>query len=186
VARLIASGITSLDGYIEDENGKFDWSVPSEEVHAFVNDRERSVGTYLYGRRLYETMSAWESMHDRPGMPAAALDYAQLWQAADKLVYSTTLQAPATAKTRIERVFDPAAVRALKEAARADVSVGGPELAAHAFRAGLVDEVQLYVTPVVVGGGKPFLPRGAGFGLSLVSEHRFANGVLHLRYETVR
>jgi dihydrofolate reductase len=180
MAKLVYTAITSLDGYIEDEDGSFDWSAPDEDVHAFVNDLERPIGTYLYGRRLYETMVYWETA------PADShpveLDYARVWQSADKVVYSTTLQATASARTRIERTFDPDAVRALKEAATADLSVGGADLAADAFRAGLVDEVGLFLNPVVVGGGKRALPDGVRLDLELRSEHRFANGVIYLRY----
>ncbi|HEY5888969.1 MAG TPA: dihydrofolate reductase family protein [Acidimicrobiales bacterium] len=180
MAKLIYTAITSLDGYIEDEDGSFDWSAPDEDVHAFVNDLERPIGTCLYGRRLYETMVYWET-------PAAdshpvELDYARIWQAADKVVYSTTLQETASARTRIERTFDPDAVRALKEAAGADLSVGGADLAADAFRARLVDEVRLFLNPVLIGGGKRALPDGVRLDLELRGEHRFANGVIFLRY----
>ena len=159
MARLIYSTIASLDGYVEDESGKFDWAMPSEEVHAFVNDLERPIGTYLYGRRMYETMVFWESP---PGLAAESpvfQDFAELWQAADKIVYSRTLSAAASARTRIEREFDAEAVRRLKASAARDISVGGPDLAAHAIRAGLVDEYHLFVTPVLVGGGKRSFPR---------------------------
>ncbi|WP_436519958.1 dihydrofolate reductase family protein [Actinoplanes sp. HUAS TT8] len=183
MARLICTGITSLDGYINDEQGNFDWSVPDEEVHSFVNDLERPIGTYLYGRRLYEVMRFWEDAQVRPDSSPAAIDYAQLWRAAEKIVYSTTLEAATTARTRIERSFDPKAVQALKDAADRDLSVGGPHLAAHAFRAGLVDEVQLFVSPVVVGGGTRFLPSGVRLDLKLAEQRRFANGVVYLRYQ---
>jgi dihydrofolate reductase len=180
VARLIYTAITSLDGYIEDEDGSFDWSAPDEDVHAFVNDLERPIGTYLCGRRLYETMVYWET--PPADSSPVELDYARVWQAADKVVYSTTLQETASARTRIERAFDPDAVRALKDAANADLSVGGADLAAEAFRAGLVDEVRLFLNPVVVGGGKRALPDGVRLDLELRTEHRFANGVMYLRY----
>jgi dihydrofolate reductase len=179
VAKLICTGITSLDGYIEDESGSFDWSAPSEEVHAFVNDLERPIGTYLYGRRLYEVMVYWETVNEGP---AVERDYARVWQAADKIVYSSTLPAVSSARTRIERTFDAAAVRKLKESADRDLSIGGPGLAAHALRAGLVDEVQMLVNPMIVGGGKPFLPVGWRTGLELLDERRFTDGVVYLRY----
>jgi dihydrofolate reductase len=182
VARLICTGITSLDGYINDEQGNFDWSAPDEEVHAFVNDLERPVGTYLYGRRLYEVMRFWENAHTLPDPSPVMLDYAQIWQAAEKVVYSTSLEAVTTARTRIERTFDPKAVQALKDTADRDLSVGGPHLAAHAFQAGLVDEVQLFISPVSVGGGTRFLPSGVRLDLRLAEQRRFANGVVYLRY----
>lgn len=182
MARLIYTGITSLDGYIADENGKFDWSAPDEDVHAFVNDLERPIGTYLYGRSLYEVMVYWETAHTEPDQPPFVLDYATVWQAADKVVYSTTLESVTSARTRIERTFDPQTVRAMKDAADRDLSVGGPVLAAHAFRAGLVDEVHVFVSPVVVGGGKQFLPDKVRLNLELVEERRFRNGVVFLQY----
>lgn len=184
MARLICTGITSLDGYINDEQGNFDWSAPDEEVHAFVNDLERPIGTYLYGRRLYEVMRFWEDAHTQPDAGPVFLDYAQLWQAAEKIVYSSSLEAATTARTRVERTFDPKAVQALKDTADRDLSVGGPHLAAHAFRAGLVDEVQLFISPVAVGGGTRFLPDGVRLDLKLVEQQRFANGVVYLRYHT--
>ena len=182
MGKLICTAITSLDGYIADEKGEFDWAAPDGEVHAFVNDLERPVGTYLYGRRLYETMVYWETAPAGPDQPPVVADYARLWQAADKIVYSTTLTAVRSARTRVERTFDPDAVRALKDSAARDLSIGGPTLAAHAFRAGLVDEVRLFVTPVVVGGGTPFLPERLRFGLRTLDEHRFGGGVVYLRY----
>ena len=182
MAKLIYTAITSLDGYIEDEDGSFDWSAPDEDVHAFVNDLERRIGTYLYGRRLYETMVYWETAP--ADSPAVELNYARVWRSADKVVYSTSLQETASARTRIERTFDPDAIRAMKEAANADLSVGGAELAAHAFRARLVDEVRLLLNPVVVGGGKRALPDGARLDLELLDERRFASGVVYLRYAT--
>jgi dihydrofolate reductase len=182
MARLIYSAIASLDGYVADEDGRFDWSAPDEEVHAFVNDAERPVGTYLYGRRMYDVMAVWETMPDGPDEHPAIRDYAAIWRAADKVVYSRTLEAPRTPRTRIERDFDPAAVRAMKEAAAADLSVGGPELAAQALRAGLVDEVHLFLSPIVVGGGNPALPSGLRVALDLLDERRFANGVVHVAY----
>jgi dihydrofolate reductase len=190
MAELICTGIVSLDGYIADEDGVFDWSAPDEEVHAFVNDLVRPIGTHLYGRRLYEVMLYWETFDrpeesGRPGQPDhpdVELDYARVWRSADKIVYSTTLQAPSSARTRIERSFDPDAVRALKATADRDLAIGGAELAGHAFRAGLVDEVDLFMSPVVVGGGTRFWPDGVRFGLSLVQQRRFGNGVVYLRY----
>src|SRR5690348_17039685 len=184
MARLIYSAIASLDGYVADEDGRFDWSAPDEEVHAFVNDAERPIGTYLYGRRMYDVMAVWETMPDGPDEPPVIHDYAAIWRAADKVVYSRTLDAPRTPRTRIEREFDPSAVRALKDAAAADLSIGGSELAGHALRAGLVDEVGLFLSPVVVGGGTPALPAGLRLGLELIDERRFANGVVHVRYAT--
>ena len=186
MATLTYPAITSLDGYIEDETGGFGWAEPDEEVHAFVNDQERSVGTHLCGRRLYEVMVAWEHPDDFAGDSAVLRDYAAIWQAADKVVYSRTLAEPGSARTRIERDFDPAAVRALVERADRDVSIGGAELAATALRAGLVDEVVLYLFPVLVGGGKPALPAGVRAGLELLDERRFRGGAVHLRYRVVR
>jgi dihydrofolate reductase len=179
VAKLIYSAITSLDGYVADEDGNFGWAEPDEEVHTFVNDVERPVGTYLYGRRMYETMVYWETAQlDAPYLR----DYADIWRAADKIVYSKTLDAVSSARTRIERDFDPETVRQLKASAERDVSVGGPELAAQAFEAGLVDECHLFLTPIVVGGGKQSLPDGVGLKLELLDERRFAGGVVHLHY----
>lgn len=181
VAQLAYTVIASLDGYVADSDGAFDWSMPDEEVHSFVNDLERPVGTYLYGRRLYEVMVAWETL-DVADEPEVMRDYAQLWQAAEKVVYSTTLEAVSSARTRIERQFDPGAIRRMKATAERDLSVGGPTLAAHALRAGLVDEVCLFVSPVVVGGGTPFMPNGVRLQLELLDERRFGNGVVFLRY----
>jgi dihydrofolate reductase len=182
MARLIYSVITSLDGYMEDEGGRFDWAVPDEEVHAFVNDLERAVGTYLYGRRMYEVMAGWETASTLPGQPPFMRDFAKLWQAADKIVYSRTLETVSSARTRIERDFDPDAIRQMKAAAGSDISVGGPGLAAQAIEAGLVDECHLLVAPIVLGGGKPSLPGGARLRLELLDERRFGNGVVHLHY----
>jgi dihydrofolate reductase len=182
--RLIYTAITSLDGYIEDEGGNFDWAAPDDEVHTFVNDLERPVGTYLYGRRMYEVMAAWETMHTLSGEPPVVHDFAEIWQAADKIVYSKTLETVSSARTRIERVFDPAAVRQMKATAGRDISVGGPDLAAQATKAGLVDEIHLFVTPIVLGGGKRALPDGVHMQLELLSERRFGNGVVHLHYRT--
>jgi dihydrofolate reductase len=184
MANLIYAALTSLDGYIEDEQGRFDWAMPDAEVHAFVNDLERPVGTHLYGRRMYETMAVWQTVGDEPGLPAAEADFAELWRALDKVVYSRTLDAVSTPRTRLEPGFDPEAVRRMKEAADRDISISGPGLAQHAFRAGLVDEVHLFVFPVVVGGGKPGLPREVRVDLELLDEQRFGNGVVHLHHRT--
>ena len=182
MAKLIYSGIMSLDGYVADEDGNFDWSAPDAEVHAFVNDLERPIGTYLYGRRMYEVMLSWETAHLVADQPAFVQDFTGIWQAADKVVYSTTLEKASTARTRIERRFDPESVRQLKEASTRDISVGGSHLAAQAIKAGLVDELHLVVTPIVVGGGTSFLPDHLGFELALLDERRFGNGVVHLHY----
>lgn len=184
MARLIYSAITSLDGYIADAEGNFDWAVPDEEVHAFVNDLERPIGTYLYGRRMYDVMVAWETMHTDADQPPFTRDFAAIWQAADKIVYSTTLEAVSSARTRIERHFAPAAIRQLKAHAGSDLSVGGPGLAAQALKAGLVDECHLFVSPIVVGGGTPSLPDQLRLPLELLEERRFGNGVVYLRYRT--
>jgi dihydrofolate reductase len=184
VAKLIYMTIASLDGYVADEEGTFEWAAPGEEVHAFVNDLERPIGTHLYGRRLYEVMIGWETMDTLPDRTPAVLDFAAIWQAADKVVYSRTLEAPSTARTRIEREFDPEAVRRMKASADSDISIGGPNLAAEAIRAGLVDEFHLLVHPIVIGGGTPSLPDGVRWGLELLDERRFANGVVHLHYRT--
>ena len=184
MAKLIYAAITSLDGYIEDDTGGFDWAVPDEEVHAFVNDLERPVGTYLYGRGMYETMAGWETDPDLAALSPHTADFAQIWQAADKVVYSTTLGAASTSRTRIERTFDPDQVRQMKASADRDLAVGGPGLAAHAFRAGLVDECHLFLVPVVVGGGKRSLPDHVRLDLDLLDERRFGNGTVHLRYRS--
>jgi dihydrofolate reductase len=182
MAKLIYSGIMSLDGYTADRDGNFDWSVPDEEVHTFVNEGQRDVGTYLYGRRLYEVMLAWEDPGAFAGEPPYVQEFAQLWKAADKVVYSRTLQNPASARTRIEREFSADAVSRLKTEAGQDLTVGGPELAASAIRAGLVDEFQMFVSPVAVGGGKRYLPHDVRLNLELLEERRFGNGVVFLRY----
>ena len=182
MAKLIYTAITSLDGYIEDDDGSFDWAVPDAEVHAFVNDLEGPVGTHLYGRRMYETMAVWQTVGDEPEVPAAEADFAEVWRGLDKVVYSRTLDSVWTPRTRLEREFDADAVRRMKDAATRDISVSGPELAQHAFRAGLVDEIHIFVFPVVVGGGKPGLPRDIRLDLELLDEQRFGNGVVHMRY----
>jgi len=184
VANLIYSTITSLDGYVADEDGNFDWAAPDEEVHAFVNDLERKVGSYLYGRRMYEVMRYWETAQAVTDPPTVEQDYAQIWRAADKVVYSRTLESVSSARTRIERDFDPEAVRRMKTQAERDISVGGPNLAAQALKAGLVDECYLFVTPVVVGGGKRSLPRNVRLELELLDERRFEGGVVYLHYST--
>jgi dihydrofolate reductase len=180
---LIYSTIASLDGYIADEDGKFDWAEPDEEVHSFVNDLQRPVGTYLYGRRTYDVMVAWETV-DTAGQPPYIQDFAEIWRAADKVVYSKTLETVSSARTRIERDFDPEAIRQLKAAAERDLTVSGPELATLAFKAGLVDELQLLVAPVVVGGGIRSLPDDVRLGLELLDERRFRNGTVYVRYRT--
>jgi dihydrofolate reductase len=182
LARLSYTAITSLDGYVADATGSWDWSVPDEEVHTFVNDLERPIGIHLYGRRLYEVLQAWETMDD----PAPAMrDYATLWRAAEKIVFSRTLDEVSSARTRIEREFAPEAVRALKDTADTDLGIGGPHLAAEALRAGLVDEVGLLVSPVVVGGGNPALPDDLRIDLELLDQRRFGNGVVYLRYRVL-
>lgn len=179
---LIYTGITSLDGFVNDAHGRFDWAAPSEEVHAFINDLEREVGTYLYGRRMYDVMSFWETPAPEVETSAVAGDYQRLWRAATKVVYSTTLDAVATDNTTIERVFDPELVADLVGRSDANTSIGGPHLAAHALRAGLVGELRMFLNPVAVGDGTPFLPAGLGLELELLDEQRFEGGVVHLRY----
>jgi dihydrofolate reductase len=178
---LIYSAIQSLDGYVADRDGGFGWAEPDEEVHSFVNDLEREVGTHLYGRRLYEVMTAWESM-TLAGQPAHIRDFAEIWGSADKVVYSRTLGSVSTARTRLEREFDPEAVREMKRTAGRDLIVGGPGLAAEAFRARLVDECQLFLAPVAVGGGTASLPTDVRVDLELLDERRFRSGLVHLRY----
>jgi dihydrofolate reductase len=185
MARLLYMAITSLDGYIADEGGGYDWAMPDDEVFGFVNDFERPVGTYLYGRRLYQEMTGWETMDANPGLSPLMLDFARIWQAADKIVYSRSLENVSTARTRLERDFDPAAVRAMKARSERDITVGGAELAAEAVRAALVDEIHLVISPVLVGGGKKALPGAVRLRLELLDERRFGNGVVHLRYRVV-
>jgi dihydrofolate reductase len=182
VARLIYSAIASLDGYVADDDGNFDWAAPDEEVHRFVNELERPIGTYLYGRRMYEVMAFWETADTGANEPTAMQDYAAIWQAADKIVYSRTLDAPVSSRTAIERDFDPEAIRQLKASAESDISMGGPELAGQAISAGLVDELHLFLNPVVVGGGRRALPDHAHMELELLHEGRFGNGVVHVHY----
>jgi len=182
MGKLIYAANTSLDGYLEDETGSFDWSVPDEEVHAFWNEHERNIGTSLYGRRMYETMSVWESDDWLATEPAVVREYAGIWRDADKVVYSTTLEAVSTARTRIERQFEPEAIRQLKETSSKDLSIGGAAIGAEAFRHGLVDECVLLLCPVLVGGGKPALPRRLRLDLELLDHRRFDNGVIYVRH----
>lgn len=182
MGKLIYAMATSLDGYVSDAEGNFGWGTPEQEVHEVVNEQFRSVGSYLYGRRMYETMAYWETAHTQPDQDPYILDYARIWQGTDKIVYSTTLNEVSSARTRIERTFDPDEVRRLKSESDRDLTVDGPQLAAQAIRAGLVDEYQLFVGPAIVGGGNPFFPAGVRVDLELVDERRFGNGVVHLRY----
>jgi dihydrofolate reductase len=181
MATLIRLNTQSLDGYIADEEGRFDFTEPDEEVHAFINDLMRPVGTFLFGRRNYEVMRVWEDL-PLEDEPPPVREFAEIWHAADKIVYSTTLEAPTTARTRLEREFDPEAVRRMKAEADRDLAIAGPGLAAHAFRAGLVDEIQVFVAQAVVGGGTRFLPDGVRLDLELLDERRFGNGTVFLRY----
>lgn len=183
MAKLIYGMIVSLDGYVEDAQGRFDWGAPDDEaLHAYINELAAPVGTYLYGRKMYEVMLYWETAHTLPDQPAVELAWARQWQAAEKIVFSRTLAEPAGARTRIERSFDPEMVRRLKADSPHDITVDGPELAAQVIRAGLVDEFQLIVCPLLVGGGKRFFPEGVRLDLQLLEERRFANGVVALRY----
>jgi dihydrofolate reductase len=183
MAKLIYSAIASLDGYVEDAHGKFDWAAPDEEVHAFVNDLERPIGTYLYGRRMYETMVPWETVGRGLDQPAVTRDFAEIWQAAEKIVYSRTLQSVSSSRTRIERDFDADAIRALKRASRPDITIGGAELAGQAIASGLVDEFHLLLVPILVGGGKHVWPESiGGVRLELLSDRRFREGVVGVNY----
>ena len=182
MAKLIYVANVSLDGYIEDAHGSFDWAPPIDEVFTFITDLVRPVGTYLYGRRMYETMAVWETQPALAAQSELMADFANVWQAADKNVYSTTLQVVSTANTRLERRFDADSVREMKASAASDLTVGGPTLAAHAFNAGLVDECQLFIYPVLVGGGKPAFPRDGRIELELLEERRFGNGIVYLRH----
>lgn len=182
LAKLIYAAIASLDGYVEDEEGSFDWAMPDEEMHAFVNDLERPTGTYLYGRRMYETMVFWETASFEAEEPAVFSDYAEIWRATEKIVYSRTLQTVSSARTRIEREFDRDAVRRLKQSSGADIAIGGAELAGQAIGSGLVDECHLFLCPIVVGGGKRALQDKVRAQLELLDERRFRNGVVHLHY----
>jgi dihydrofolate reductase len=185
MAKLIYSSVASLDGYVADENGKFDWAAPDHELHAFVNNLERPVGTYLYGRRMYEVMRFWDNPDLLSDTSDVMRDFATIWQAADKIVYSRTLGTASTTKTRLERSFDLEAIRKLKAAAERDVAVGGPELAGHAIKAGLVDELQLFFVPVLVGGGTRSLPDSVLLKLELLDEHRFSSGAIYLHYRAL-
>ena len=182
MGKLIYSAIASADGYVEDATGRFDWAAPDEQVHRFVNDLERPVGTYLYGRRMYQTMLYWETAHTVPGQPPSVREFTGIWQAAEKIVFSKTLQSVSSARTRIERDFDPRMVRELKSATGHDMTVGGADLAGQALKAGLVDELQLFLAPIVVGGGKRALPNGVCTDLELLDTQRFASGAVYLRY----
>jgi dihydrofolate reductase len=182
MARLIYVANSSLDGYIEDLSGEFEWTMPDEAVFSFILNLVRASGTYLYGRRMYETMRVWETDPSLAAQSPLMGDFAEMWQAADKIVYSKTLAAAATRKTQLERNFDPEAIRRLKDAAEHDITIGGPEIATHAFRSGLVDECHLFVIPFIVGGGKQALPNNIRLGLELLEEHRFGNGTVYLRY----
>ena len=182
MAKLIFAAITSLDGYVADADGNFDWSMPSEEVHRFVNNLEAGIGTYLYGRRMYEVMRYWETASTGNGEESAEQEFAKLWQRADKIIYSRSLERASTAQTRIQREFEPEAIRQLKATAARDISVGGPTLAAQTMRLGLVDEYHLFLSPIVVGGGTQALPDNVRIQLELLDEGRFGNGVVHLHY----
>jgi dihydrofolate reductase len=182
MGKLVYGFNTSLDGYIEDSNGSLDWTEPDEEVHKFWNAFEASIGIHLYGRKLYETMQYWETAHEQPNQKDYELEYARIWQAIENVVYSTTLSEPSTGRTRIERTFDSTAVAGMKRESAADMSIGGAELASHAIRAGLVDEFHSVVTPVILGGGKPWLPDGVRVHLELIDERRFRNGAVYLAY----
>ena len=184
MSKLIYITNVSLDGYIEDSNGNFDWTDPGDEYFAFITEVMRSAGTYLYGRRMYETMAVWETDPTLAAQSELMADFANVWQAADKIVYSTTLEDPSTPKTMIERRFEPNAVRAMKESSAHDLSIGGPTLAGAALAAGLVDEINLILAPVILGGGTGVFPDGISVSLELRDERRFTNGMVHLRYAT--
>ena len=182
MAKLIYSAICSLDGFVADAEGNFDWAAPDDELHSFVNDLERPIATHLYGRRMYETMRYWETPEASSEQPAVSRDYAEIWRSAEKIVFSRTLDHASSAKTHIEREFDPEAIRRLKEEAERDIGIGGPGLAGEAIRAGLVDEYHLFLNPIIVGGGNPALPSEAQIDLELVDQRRFGSGVIHLHY----
>jgi dihydrofolate reductase len=182
MAKLIYAAIASADGYVEDAAGAFDWGAPGEELSCFINDLERSVGTYLYGRRMYETMLYWETAHTELDQPPSFQDFTGIWKAAEKIVFSKTIESVASARTRIERKFDPEVVRQLKSATERDITVAGADLAGQAVKAGLVDELQLFLVPVIVGGGKQVLPAGFRWDLELLDTRRFACGAVYLRY----
>jgi dihydrofolate reductase len=185
MAKLTYAAISSVDGYVADTEGNFDWSAPDEEVHRFVNELERPIGTHLYGRRMYEVMRYWETAPTGDGEPSAGQEYAKIWQAADKIVYSKSLEQVSSARTSIQREFDAEAIQQLKTAAARDISVSGPTLAARALKLGLVDECHLFLSPIVVGGGSPALPENVRLGLELLDERRFSNGVVHLHYRVM-
>jgi len=182
MAKLIYAAISSLDGYVADSEGNFDWSMPSEEVHRFVNNLERRIGTYLYGRRMYEVMRYWETASTGNGEPSAGQEFAKMWQATDKIIYSRSLENVSTARTKLEREFDPAVIRRMKADASRDIAVSGPTIAGQAMKLGLVDECHLFLSPIVVGGGTPALPDNVRIQLELLDERRFGNGVVHLHY----
>lgn len=183
MAKLIYSSITSLDGYVADKAGNFDWAVPNEDVHTFINDLERGIGTYLYGRLMYEVMVGWETVQ-AADQPRYTQDFAEIWRAADKIVYSRKLETVSSARTRIERDFDPEAVQRMKARAERDISVGGPHLAARAIKAGVVDEFHLFIAPIVVGGGKQSLPDNVHLKLELLGQRQFDDGTVYLHYRT--
>jgi dihydrofolate reductase len=183
VGKLIYSVIASLDGYVADERGNFDWAEPDEDVHSFLNDLEREVATYLYGRRMYEVMGGWETL-DLTEQPSHMREFAQIWREAEKIVYSSTLESPATERTRIKRHFDPEVVRAMKAQSNRDMSIGGPTLAAHAFKAGLIDECHIFIASAIMGAGKRSLPDGVRLNLELLDERRFDSGMVYLCYRT--
>lgn len=185
MAKLIYTAIASLDGYVADEKDTFDWAAPDEEVHTFINSLERPIGTYLLGRKMYETMRYWETVHATTDHPRFFVDFAEIWRAADKIVYSKTLELVSSGKTRIERTFDPEAVQHMKATAARDIGIGGAQLAASALEAGLVEELRLFVTPIVVGGGKPWIPKGVCVNLELLQERRFGCGSVYLQYRTL-
>jgi dihydrofolate reductase len=182
LGRLVYSTIASLDGYIEDAQGRFDWAKPDDEVFGFLNDLERSFGTGLYGRRMYEVMVYWETAPTDESVAPLERDFAQMWRAQEKVVYSSTLQSASSTRTRIERRLDPETVRGLKQSTPKDISISGATLAGQAISAGLVDELHLSVAPIIVGGGKPWLPKGVNVNLELIDFHRFASGFVFLRY----
>ena len=185
MAKLIYSALTSLDLFVADKTGNFDWAAPDEEIHTFVNDLGRPIGTHLYGRRMYEVLVAWESDDIVVGQPPLIADFASIWRGADKIVYSRSLESVSSARTRIERDFDPEAIRAMKASADRDISIGGPELAAQALRAGLVDEIHLILNPIIIGSGNPALPDDLRVRLQLLDERRFGSGALYVRYRTI-
>jgi dihydrofolate reductase len=185
MAKLIYATNVSFDGYIEDERGNIDWGISDDETYAFWTDFQRTIGTYLYGRRMYESMVYWETANASGDQPEVMREFAQIWRAAEKIVYSRTLQAVSSAKTRIEREFDPDAIRRLKESSGADITIGGPELAGRAMSAGLIDECHLLLNPIVLGGGKRALPDNLRMRLELLGERRFRSGVVHLHYRVI-